>query len=82
MRSDMFEFKVIATSDTFSPFALHIIGVNDIEEWVTFVIHHELHRVKLWSSKKGQYFIYQSTRIYLNQCVKTNGTVHARVRRK
>ena len=82
MSNDMLEFSVIATSDKFSPFALHVIGVNEIEEWVTFVIHNELHRVKLRRCAKGMYFIYQSARVYLSECVKTTGKIYARVRGK
>lgn len=82
MSNDMLEFSVIATADTFSPFVLSVIDVNEYEEYVTFVLNNELHRVKLRVCAKGHYFIYQNTRVYLNECIKTTGKVYAHVRRK
>ena len=82
MKNDMFEFSVIATADTFSPFVLSVIDVNEYEEYVTFVLHNELHRCRLRLNKKGQYFIYQNTRVYLHECIKTTGKVYTHVRRK
>lgn len=82
MAGDMYEFSVIATSDKFSPFALSVIDVNEYEEYVTFVIHNELHRVKLRLNRKGHYFIYQSSPIYLHDCIRTTGKVFAHIRRK
>lgn len=82
MSNDMLEFSVIATADIFSPFVLSVIDVNEYEEYVTFVLHSELHRCRLRLNKKGQYFIYQNTRVYLNECIKTIGKIYAHVRRK
>lgn len=72
MTALMRQFPVIAVSDTFSPFALYIVGTNLIEDWVTFIIHNELHRCKLRCNKKGSFFIYSGTRVYLDTCVRVN----------
>ena len=82
MKNDMLEFSIRATSDKFSPFTLSVVDVNEYEEFVLFVLHNELHQVKLRQCKRGKYFIYQSTRVYLDECIKTTGKVYARVRRK